>query len=89
MKKFYCYYNLVYNLIYNFFTPSEPEIEEEYVDKVVRLLRRDFTTNEQNTILLSIAQKLSELRELDMRKMEKEYKDLQESTYTLRTKLII
>ena len=67
----------------------EPEIQEDYVDKVVHLLRRDFTTTEQNTILLSVAQKLSELREQDMRRMEKEYKDLQESTYTLRTKLII
>lgn len=85
MKKFYFYCNLVYD----FFNPSEPEVEEEYVDKVVRLLRRDFTTPEQNTILLSVAQKLSDLREQDMRKMEKEYKDLQESTYTLRTKLII
>lgn len=85
MKQFYYYCNL----IYNFFNPSEPEIEEEYVDKVVRLLRRDFTATEQNTILLSVAQKLSELREQDMRKMEKEYKDLQESTNTLRIKLII
>lgn len=67
----------------------EPEIQEDYVDKVVHLLRRDFTATEQNTILLSVAQKLSELREQDMRKMEKEYKDLQENTYTLRTKLII
>jgi hypothetical protein len=71
------------------FLSPEPEIQEEYVDKVVYLLRRDFTTNEQNQILLSIGHKLSKLREEDMRKMEKEYAILQESTNTLKHRMAI
>ena len=66
-----------------------PEMKEEYVDKVVYLLRRDFTTTEQNQILISIGHKLSKLREEDLRKMEKDYAILQENTNTLKTKMAI
>jgi hypothetical protein len=67
----------------------EPEIQEDYVDKVVLLLRRDFTTEKQNEILLSIGHKLSKLREKDMKRIEKEYAILQENTNTLKTKMAI
>lgn len=69
------------------FLSPVPETEQEYVDKVVYLLRRDFNTKEQNEILVSIATKLSKLREEDMRTMEKEYAILQENTNTLKSKL--
>lgn len=71
------------------FLSPVPEVQEEYVDKVVYLLRRDFTTAEQNQILLSIGHKLSKLREEDMRRIEKEYAVLQENTNTLKTKMAI
>lgn len=63
----------------------EPEIKNEYVDKVVYLLRRDFTTAEQNEIVLSITQKLSELRELDMTELYLRYERLQKDTKHLRS----
>lgn len=66
-----------------------PEMKEEYVDKVVYLLRRDFTTTEQNQILISVGHKLSKLREEDLRKMEKDYAILQENTNTLKIKMAI
>lgn len=66
-----------------------PEVQEEYVDKVVYLLRRDFTTKEQNDILLSVATKLSKLREQDMRTIEKEYAVLQEDHNTLKSRMAI
>ena len=59
--------------------------KKEYVDLVVRILRRDFNTEEQNEILFSVGQKLSALREEDLRKMEKEYGILQKNTETLRS----
>lgn len=71
-----------------FLTPV-PETEQEYVDKVVYLLRRDFDTQTQNQILLSIGTKLSKLRDEDMRKMEKEYAVLQENTNTLKSRMAI
>jgi hypothetical protein len=71
------------------FLSPVPEIQEEYVDKVVYLLRRDFDTTEQNEIILSIGQKLSELREQDMRDMEKKYAVLQENTNTLKHRMAI
>jgi hypothetical protein len=71
-----------------FLTPV-PEIQEEYVDKVVYLLRRDFNTKEQNEIILSIGHKLSKLREQDMRDMEKKYAVLQEDSNTLKHKMAI
>jgi len=67
----------------------EPEIQEDYVDKVVYLLRRDFTTEQQNQIILSIGQSLSRMREQDMRKIEKEYAILQENTNTLKSRMAI
>lgn len=67
----------------------QPEIQVDYVDKVVHLLRRDFDTTKQNEILLSIGQKLSNLREEDMRRIEKEYATLQENTNTLKDKMAL
>lgn len=55
----------------------EPEIQEDYVDKVVTLLRRDFTTKQQNEIVISVVKKLSELRQEDMDKMSIAYDTLQ------------
>jgi len=66
-----------------FLTP-EPEIKNEYVDKVVYLLRRDFTTREQNEIIQSITKKLSDLRELDMTEMALQYERLQKDSIHLR-----
>jgi hypothetical protein len=74
--------------MYNFLTPV-PEIEEEYVDKVVYLLRRDFDTQTQNNILLAVGKKLSVLREQDMRKMEEDYKILQQSHVNLNSRFAI
>jgi hypothetical protein len=71
------------------FLSPEPEIQTDYVDKVVYLLRRDFTTEKQNEILLSIGHKLSKLREEDIKRIEKEYAILQESTNTLKHKMAI
>jgi hypothetical protein len=71
------------------FLSPVPEIQEEYVDKVVYLLRRDFDTTEQNEIILSIGQKLSELREQDMRDMEKKYAVLQQDTNFLKERLAL
>ncbi len=67
-----------------FLTP-EPEIKSEYVDKVIFLLRRDFTTTEQNEIVQSITKKLSELREKDMTEMAKAYDRLLKDTSHLRS----
>lgn len=69
-----------------FLTP-EPEIKQDYIDKVVYLLRRDFDTNTQNDILLSIGKNLSDLRDQDMRKMETEYKILQQSHLNLNSRI--
>jgi hypothetical protein len=63
----------------------EPEIKSEYVDKVVYLLRRDFTTTEQNEIVLSITKKLAELRDKDMTNMAKQYEVLQKDTLSLKS----
>jgi hypothetical protein len=69
-----------------FFDPI-PEEDEDYADKVVRLLRRDFDTETQNQILLSIGKKLSEAREKDMRKMEEEYELLQKCHANLNSRI--
>lgn len=69
------------------FLNPQPEIEEDYIDKVVYLLRRDFDTETQNNILLAIGKKLSELRDQDMRKMEEDYKILQQSHNNLNSRI--
>ena len=71
------------------FLSPEPEVQNDYVDKVVYLLRRDFSSKEQNEILVSIGTKLSALREKDMRQMEREYAILQENTNTLKGRLAL
>lgn len=74
--------------ILDFLTP-QPEIQEEYVDKVVRLLRRDFNTSQQNEIILSITKKLSEEREKDMRQMEENYQVIQRDANFLKSKMVL
>jgi len=74
--------------VLNVLTP-EPEIKEEYVNKVVYLLRRDFTTAEQNEIVISIIKKLSENRAKDMIDMENKYQVLQKDTTFLRESISI
>ena len=67
----------------------EPEVQAEYVNKVVYLLRRDFDSEDQNAILLAIAIKLSVLREKDLDQMSKDYANLQENTNTLKHRLAL
>lgn len=86
MKKLKIYWNNMKTKMYIMLSP-EPEIENDYIDKVVYLLRRDFDTKTQNNILLSVGKKLSQLREEDMRKMETDYKFLQENHMSLNSKL--
>ena len=71
------------------FLSPEPEIQSDYVDKVVYLLRRDFNSKEQNEILVSIGTKLSALRDQDMRQMEKDYTVLQHNTNLLKDRLAL
>lgn len=70
-----------------FLTP-EPEVQEDYVDKMVILLRRDFTTRQQNEIIISVAKKLSDLREQDMTDMAEKYVVLQEDMLNLKTHIL-
>lgn len=65
----------------------KPEIENDYVDKVVYLLRRDFDVRTQNDILLQIGKKLSEAREADMVRMESDYRMLNENYALLNSKM--
>ena len=67
-----------------YLTP-EPEMKDEYADKVVYLLRRDFNTTEQNEIIQSVTKKLSDLRELDMTEMALNYERLQKDAIHLRS----
>lgn len=67
----------------------EPEIQSDYVNKVVYLLRRDFNSKEQNEILVAIATKLSTLRDQDMVKMEEDYRLLQYNAMSLKNRLAL
>jgi len=69
------------------FLSPEPEIQSDYVNKVVYLLRRDFDSEQQNEILLSIGTKLSTLRDNDMLQMERDYTILQHNTLLLKERL--
>lgn len=70
-----------------YLTP-EPEVKNEYVDKVVYLLRRDFNTTDQNEIIQSVTKKLSDLRELDMTEMALNYERLQKDAIRLRSAIV-
>ena len=78
--------NYLRSRISTFLSP-EPEVQEDYVDKVVYLLRRDFNSKQQNEILLSIGTKLSTLRDNDMLQMERDYTVLQHNTLILKERL--
>lgn len=67
-----------------YLTP-EPEIKDEYADKVVYLLRRDFNTTEQNEIIQSVTKKLLDLREFDMTEMALKYERLQKDAIHLKS----
>ena len=85
MKKFKQKWNALKAKMSMLLSP-EPEIENDYIDKVVYLLRRDFDTKTQNNVLIAVGKKLSELREQDMRKMENDFRILQEDTISLNSK---
>ena len=85
MKKFLNQWRTQLSLLLN----PVPEVQGEYVNKVVYLLRRDFESQEQNEILLAIATKLSALRDQDMREMEKEYETLQKNNTILKHRLAL
>jgi hypothetical protein len=72
-----------------FYLEVQPEVQADYVNKVVYLLRRDFDSEQQNDILLAVALKLSDLRERDLDQMAKDYANLQENTNTLKYKLAL
>lgn len=86
MKKVQVMWNKLKVKLSMFLTP-EPEIKDEYIDKVVYLLRRDFDTKTQNDILLSIGKKLSVMRDRDMLKMEDDYKILQQDSMNLKSRI--
>jgi hypothetical protein len=71
------------------FLSPEPEIQSDYVNKVVYLLRRDFDSEQQNEILVAVATKLSILRDQDLAQMEKDYANLQENNNTLKHRMAI
>lgn len=71
------------------FLSPEPEIQNDYVNKVVYLLRRDFDSEQQNEILVAIATKLSVLRDQDLAQMEKDYANLLEYHNTLKHRMAI
>ena len=85
MKKFF---NYCRSQISAFVSP-EPEVQADYVNKVVYLLRRDFNSKEQNEIVVAVAAKLSDLRDKDMVKMESDYRVLKHNTMYLRERLIL
>lgn len=85
MKKFL---NYLRTQLSAFLSP-EPEIQNDYVDKVVYLLRRDFDSEQQNEILMAIAIKLSKMRDADLAQMEKDYANLQECNGILKQKLAL
>jgi len=85
MKKFLNQWRTQLSLLLN----PVPEVQGEYVNKVVYLLRRDFESQAQNEILLAIATKLSALRDQDMREMEKEYETLQKNNTILKHRLAL
>jgi hypothetical protein len=66
---------------------QEPQIKDEYVNKVVYLLRRDFSIEEQNEIMLSITKKLNELRSVDIDKMAREIEHTQKHTLSFKSSL--
>lgn len=85
MKKFL---NYIRTQLSAFLSP-EPEIQNDYVDKVVYLLRRDFNSEEQNQILVAIATNLSKLRDQDLAQMKKDYANLQEYNGILKSRLAL
>lgn len=70
------------------FVEAEPQVKSEYIDKVIYLLRKDFNIQDQNEIVLAIGQKLHELRDKDMRKMESEMENLKEHTALFKARFI-
>ena len=85
MKKFLNYLRTHLSAVLS----PEPEIQSDYVNKVVYLLRRDFNSKEQNEILVAVATKLSILRDQDLAQMEKDYANLQENNNTLKHRMAI
>jgi hypothetical protein len=66
---------------------QEPQVKSDYVEKVVYLLRRDFSIEQQNEIMLEVTKKLNQLRLEDMDKMARDYEHTQNHTNNLKRNL--
>lgn len=90
IKKAFLFFTALKNKVakkFDKFIEAEPQVKDEYVDKVVYLLRRDFPIEEQNEIMVAVTKKLNKLRAEDMDKLAREYERTQLYTNAFKSSL--
>lgn len=71
------------------FTRYEPMMKAEAVEKTLYLLRRDFDMADQNDIVLTLIQRLHNIREADLIKQQEQLDMMKEQSQKLREKVVL
>lgn len=71
------------------FTRHEPIVKSEAIERTLSLLRRDFTMEEQNEIVISLVQRLHDKREADLIKLQTEMDSMKEQSQKLKEKVVL
>jgi hypothetical protein len=71
------------------FTREEPILKAEAVERTLRLLRKDFDMADQNDIVLSLIQRLHDIREKDIVAKEQELENMRKESDKLKEKVVL
>lgn len=71
------------------FTKHEPVVKSEAIERTLSLLRRDFTMEEQNEIVISLVQRLQDKREADLIKLQAELEAIKEQSQKLKERVVL
>jgi len=71
------------------FTRHEPMMKAEAVEKTLYLLRRDFDMADQNDIVLTLIQRLHNIREADLIKQQEQLDMMKEQSQKLKEKVVL
>lgn len=69
------------------FTKYEPLTKELAVDNTLYLLRRDFSIEEQNEVIVELINRLDKMREKDLEELQQKLEATKQGRETLKVKL--
>ena len=71
------------------FTKHEPMVKAQAIERTLYLLRRDFSMEEQNDIVITLIHRLHDRREADLIKLQEQMDMMKEQSEKLKEKVVL